>query len=171
MWFAQDAPPIVDRFGLIDLPVVVDCCMILNTGRQLCGSCGSMIPNSVSPSNQSRVSMEVFHLHIKGHMASDMLISYQGFLTVRQNVECNSDVPHFFGHCISPLGITVLLVDHVSFSHIPRHFNSKLVSMLELASLAFLCEGDNSPTFLQNMMDPPINRIPGNLAYMQHFFD
>ena len=30
MWFAQDVPPINNRFGLIGLPFEVDCCMILN---------------------------------------------------------------------------------------------------------------------------------------------
>ena len=30
MGFAQDAPPINNRFGLIDLHFAVDCCVILN---------------------------------------------------------------------------------------------------------------------------------------------
>ena len=31
MRFVQDTPSIIDRFGLIDLPFVVDYCMILNS--------------------------------------------------------------------------------------------------------------------------------------------
>ena len=30
MWFVQDVLPIIDRFGLIDLRLLVDFCMILN---------------------------------------------------------------------------------------------------------------------------------------------
>ena len=30
MGFVQDAPPIVDRFEPLDLPFVVDCCMLPN---------------------------------------------------------------------------------------------------------------------------------------------
>ena len=31
MWFVQDVPLIVDRFGLTDFPLLLDCYLILNT--------------------------------------------------------------------------------------------------------------------------------------------
>ena len=53
------------------------------------------------------------------------------FVPVGENLERNPHVLHFLCNRICPKGVTVLLVESVSFCNRSRHFDSKFVRFLE----------------------------------------
>jgi len=81
----------------------------------------------VSPGNESSLATEVFHLHIKDHVAGYFLITDRRRLPVNKDFESNMNVFHFLGNGVSPEGIAILFVKLESFFDGLRHLDAKFM--------------------------------------------
>ncbi len=64
----------------------------------------------MSPGDELRLAVEVFHVHIEDHVAGYFLIADRRRLPVRKYFESNTNVFHFLGNCVSPEGIAILFI-------------------------------------------------------------
>jgi hypothetical protein len=77
----------------------------------------------VSPSDESSLSAEDFHLHVEDHVAGYFLIANRRRLPVREDFESNTNVFHFLNNRVSPEGM-VIFVELESFFDGLRHLDS-----------------------------------------------
>jgi hypothetical protein len=68
----------------------------------------------------------------------------------------NPHVLHFLGDRVCPKGVTVLLVESVSFCNRSRHLDPKLMRFLEEAGAPLFHQRNNVFALAQHMMDPPV---------------
>jgi len=79
------------------------------------------------PGNESSLAAEVFHLHVKDHVAGYFLIADRCRLPVREDFESSTNVFHFLSNCVSPEGIAILFVKLESFFDGLRRLDAKFM--------------------------------------------
>ena len=81
----------------------------------------------MSPSDESSLAAEVFHLHVEDHVAGYFLKANRRRLPARQDFESNTNVFHFLSNCVSPEGIAILSVKLEGFVDGLWHLDAKFV--------------------------------------------
>jgi hypothetical protein len=69
----------------------------------------------MSSGHEPRLAAEVFHLHVKDHVAPYFLVGCRDSLFAIQDLECNTDVIHLFPECVLPQSVAILLIQFHSF--------------------------------------------------------
>ena len=65
----------------------------------------------MSSGNKPGLSLEVFNLDVKDHVASDLLVSNWVRVSGLTNIERDSQVLHFFGGGVLPQCVPILLIE------------------------------------------------------------
>ncbi len=112
----------------------------------------------VPTSNKSSFASKVFHFDVKYHMTGYLLVTNWCRLPIKQDFEGNRNVLHLFGNCISPEGITILLVKLKGFFDGLRQFNVKFMGLFQITGILFLHKRNNAVPLPQDMRNPPVER-------------
>jgi hypothetical protein len=106
----------------------------------------------VSPSNESSLAAEVFHLHVEveDHVAGYFLIA------VREDVESNTNVLHLLSNCVSPEGIAILFVKIESFFDGLRHLDAKFMGQFKESRALLLHKQDDTVSLFEDIGHPPV---------------
>ena len=110
----------------------------------------------MSPSNESRLAAEVFHLQVEDHVAGYFLIADRGRLPIREDFESNTNVFHFLSNRISPEGIAILFVEVKSFSDSLRHLNAKFMGPFKESRASLFHERNDTVSLFEDMGHPPV---------------
>ena len=94
---------------------------------------------------------EVFHFHVKYHVTTNLLVTIQYTLSIRQNVKCNLHIIYLFVNCIGSQCVTILLINKMSLVNCIGWFSATLVSLLQISGMQFLNKRDNSVMLLEGM--------------------
>ena len=89
-------------------------------------------------------------------MTRYLLVSHRGVLPIRENLESNAYLLHFFGNGILPKGIVVLMVKVNCLMYCPWSLYPEFVDPLKVARLSLLHERYNLIVFLKDVWNPPI---------------
>ncbi len=110
----------------------------------------------MSPSDESSLSAEVFHLHIEDHVAGYFLIADRRRLPIREDFESNTNVFHFLSNRVSPEGIAILFVELKSFFDSFRHLDAKFMGPLKESRASLLHEQNDTVSLFEDMRHPPV---------------
>ncbi len=110
----------------------------------------------MSPSNESSLLAEVFHLQVEGHVAGNFLIADRRRLPVREDFESNTNVFCFLSNCVSPKGIAILFVKLKSFFDGLRHLDAKFMGPFEESRALLLHEQNDTVCLFEDMGHPPV---------------
>ena len=73
------------------------------------------------------------------------------------NLECNLHVLHFFLYGVSPDTISFFLVNGISLFDLLSQLEPKFIGSIKVLSAVPSHHGDDSVSFLQDMMNPPVD--------------
>ncbi len=110
----------------------------------------------MSPSDESRLAAEVFHLHVDDHVAWDFLIAERHRLPVREDFESDTNVFHFLSNRVSPEGIAILFVELKSFFDGLRHLDAKFMGLFKESRASLFHERDDTVSLFEDVGHPPV---------------
>jgi hypothetical protein len=118
----------------------------------------------VSTRNKSHRATEIFRLHIKYHVAADLLVGWGYRFIPIQNLKCNPDILHLIPYRILPKSVVIFFIKPHTVIPAFGNFNSKLVSAL-MVTLFNIING--IATIIEYMWCPPhksrgITQVIGN---------
>ncbi len=112
----------------------------------------------MSPSDESRLAAEVFHLHVEDHMAGYFLIADRCRLPVREDFESDTHVFHLLGNRVSPEVIAIIFVEVKGFFDGLRHLDAKFMGPFKESRALLLHERNDTVSLVEDMGHPPVER-------------
>ena len=129
---------------------------ITSNNTRVCHAFGRL--SHVPTRNHASLTTEIFHRQNTDHVALDLLIDVLGNFILIPDAKSNVNIHHLPGYGVSPEGVTILLVQLMGMCNRLGKLNTKLVSLLQIPSLALSDKRNDTVTLLQDLVNPLIER-------------